>query len=222
MNAIPTSVSGTPEPAPSSPIVVLLVDDQPIVAKLLERILESEPDIRFHYCRDPREAAQRVERTSPTLILQDLVMPEADGLEMVRRFRAAPATREIPIIMLSTKEDPQIKSQAFALGANDYLVKLPDKLEMIARIRYHSKAYLCRRQSEKLTHQMAAAVQAKSALLAQLGPLILSASHQLNSAAESLAETELGEAQLNHLKAIRSSSKDLVKSINRVFEFLQT
>ncbi|MFP3663348.1 diguanylate cyclase response regulator, partial [Burkholderia sp. SIMBA_043] len=43
---------------------------------------------------------------------------------------------------LSTKEDPAIKSAAFAAGANDYLVKLPDSIELVARIRYHSRSYL--------------------------------------------------------------------------------
>lgn len=58
------------------------------------------------------------------------------------QYRANPATRDIPVIVLSTKEDPAIKSAAFAAGANDYLVKLPDNIELIARIRYHSKSYL--------------------------------------------------------------------------------
>jgi len=46
------------------------------------------------------------------------------------------------MVVLSSKEEPVIKAQAFALGANDYLVKLPDKLELVARVRYHSRAYL--------------------------------------------------------------------------------
>ena len=46
------------------------------------------------------------------------------------------------MIVLSSKEEPTIKAQAFALGANDYLVKLPDKLEVLARIRYHSRGYI--------------------------------------------------------------------------------
>ena len=46
------------------------------------------------------------------------------------------------MIVLSTKEEPTIKAEAFALGANDYLVKLPDRLELIARIRYHSRGYI--------------------------------------------------------------------------------
>jgi sigma-B regulation protein RsbU (phosphoserine phosphatase) len=68
-------------------------------------------------------------------------MPEVDGLMLVRFFRANPGTRDTPMIVLSSKEEPVIKAQAFGLGANDYLVKLPDKIELIARVRYHSRAY---------------------------------------------------------------------------------
>lgn len=124
------------------PITVLLVDDQQIIAEAIKRMLADQPGIVFHYCSDPSKALQMATDVSPTVILQDLVMPEIDGLMLVRYFRANPATRDVPLIVLSTKEEPTIKAEAFALGANDYVVKLPDKLEMLARIRYHSKGYI--------------------------------------------------------------------------------
>jgi phosphoserine phosphatase RsbU/P len=123
-------------------IKVLLIDDQAIIAEAVHRMLEGESDIEFHYCSDPTQALQIANQLHPTVILQDLVMPEIDGLLLVKYFRANPMTREIPLIVLSTKEEPKIKADAFALGANDYLVKLPDKVELIARIRYHSSAYI--------------------------------------------------------------------------------
>jgi len=123
-------------------ITVLLVDDQEIVAEAVRRMLSGEPDIRLAYCQDPRKALDLARKIHPTLILQDLIMPGIDGLTLVRFFRASEETRQIPLIVLSTKEDPGTKAEAFARGANDYLVKLPDKIELIARIRYHSKAYI--------------------------------------------------------------------------------
>jgi two-component system, chemotaxis family, response regulator WspR len=71
------------------------------------------------------------------------------GLSLVRQYRAYPVTKDVPIVVLSTKEDPLVKSEAFAAGANDYLVKLPDKIELLARIRYHSKAYRNELQSDE-------------------------------------------------------------------------
>ena len=124
------------------PITVLLIDDQPIVAESVRRMLASEPDIRFHYCQEPAKAIETANRVQPTVILQDLVMPDIDGLMLVKFFRANKATRDMPMIVLSSKEEPTIKAQAFALGANDYIVKLPDRLEVVARLRYHSRGYI--------------------------------------------------------------------------------
>src|SRR6202034_497670 len=96
----------------------------------------------LHYCHDPIDAIRVANEVKPTVILQDWVMPSIDGVDLLQLFRANAATAETPIIVLSSEENPQIKSQAFAAGANDYLVKLPDKIELIARIRYHSRSYL--------------------------------------------------------------------------------
>ncbi|MEM9657737.1 MAG: response regulator, partial [Planctomycetota bacterium] len=123
-------------------IVVFLVDDQPIIGEAVRRMLEPHDDIVFHYCQDPREALTRAAEVAPTVILQDLVMPEIHGLDLTPRYREQQATRDTPLIVLSTKEEAETKAKAFALGANDYLVKLPDQVELVARIRYHSKGYI--------------------------------------------------------------------------------
>lgn len=122
--------------------MVLLVDDQAMIGEAVRRGLSNEENIDFHFCADPHQAIAHAVRIKPTVILQDLVMPGLDGLSLVREYRNHPATKDIPIIVLSTKEDPLIKSAAFAAGANDYLVKLPDNIELVARIRYHSRSYL--------------------------------------------------------------------------------
>jgi len=123
-------------------LMVLLVDDQAMIGEAVRRLLADEPDMDFHYCSDPGQAISIAEHISPTVILQDLVMPGMEGLTLLREYRAHAATRRTPVIVLSTKEEPRTKREAFAAGANDYLVKLPDKVELIARLQYHSRAYL--------------------------------------------------------------------------------
>ena len=123
-------------------VKVLLIDDQPLIGEAVRRMVAGEPDIDFHYLKDPLQALQTALAIHPTVILQDLVMPDVDGLELVTQFRAQEFTREIPMIVLSSKEEATTKAKAFALGANDYLVKLPDPIELLARIRYHSKGYI--------------------------------------------------------------------------------
>ncbi|MCO6457319.1 MAG: SpoIIE family protein phosphatase [Pirellulaceae bacterium] len=123
-------------------IQVLLVDDQRIIGEAVREMLAGEADITLHFCQDPTRAIEMANQVGPTVILQDLVMPDIDGLTLVKFFRANPATRDTPMIVLSSKEEPKVKAEAFAVGANDYVVKLPDKLELIARIRYHSRGYI--------------------------------------------------------------------------------
>lgn len=133
---------GTFNAPESVAISVLLVDDQRIIYEAVKRMLQEQTDIVLHYCSDPASALETAEKVHPTVILQDLVMPEVDGLTLVRSYRADPRLEHIPVIVLSTKEDPEVKAEAFSLGANDYLVKLPDKVELVARIRHHSSAYI--------------------------------------------------------------------------------
>lgn len=128
---------------------VFLIDDQRIVGETVRRMLVDLAGLEFKFCSDPAIALNEAEAFGPTVILQDLVMPGADGIEMVRAFRRNPATASTPLIVLSSKEEATTKAEAFAAGANDYLVKLPDKLELVARIRYHSNAYIHRLQRDE-------------------------------------------------------------------------
>jgi sigma-B regulation protein RsbU (phosphoserine phosphatase) len=123
-------------------VAVLLIDDQPLIGEAVRRMIAGEPDVVFHFCKDAARALEVAATVGPTVILQDLVMPDIDGLTLVKMFRDNEATRETPLIVLSTKEEPTTKAEAFAIGANDYIVKLPDRLELLARIRYHSKGYI--------------------------------------------------------------------------------
>jgi len=129
--------------------LVLLIDDQPFVGDAVTRSLAGQQEMDIHFCSDPQRAIEVANHFKPTVILLDLVMPHLDGLTLLKRFRGNAATAEVPIVVLSADEDAQTKSDAFALGANDYLVKLPDTIELRARIRYHTRAHLNRIQREE-------------------------------------------------------------------------
>src|SRR5206468_4029050 len=131
---------------------VLLIDDQRIVGETVRRMLAGIPGLEFRFCSDPAIALQEAETFSPTVILQDLVMPGADGIEMVRACRQNPSTISTPLIVLSSTAKALTKTEAFSAGASDYLVKLPDKGELVARIHYHSNSYTLRlRRDEAFT-----------------------------------------------------------------------
>src|SRR5476651_2303322 len=128
---------------------VLLVDDQLIIVEAVRRMLSDQPDIEFHYVTDSTLAVQTALQLQPTVILQDLVMPDIDGFGVIKLYREEEALRNVPVIVLSAKEDPKLKAYSFAVGANDYVVKLPDRLELLARIRYHSNAHISRLQRDQ-------------------------------------------------------------------------
>ena len=128
---------------------VLLVDDQLIIVEAVRRMLSDQPDIEFHYVTDATQALPTALQLQPTVILQDLVMPSIDGFGVIKLYREEEALRHVPVIVLSAKEDPKLKAHSFVTGANDYMVKLPDKLELLARIRYHSGAHISRLQRDQ-------------------------------------------------------------------------
>ncbi|MEO5340425.1 MAG: diguanylate cyclase [Magnetococcus sp. MYC-9] len=133
----------------SRTIRILLVDDQAITGRLLKRMMGQEPDMHLTTCTDPRTAVQMARAQDPAVILLDFIMPELDGLTLLKQFRTLQPFAHTPIILLSAQEQAEGKAQAFRDGANDYLVKLPEAVEMLARLRYHAEGYFNRIKNQR-------------------------------------------------------------------------
>jgi PleD family two-component response regulator len=128
--------------ARNEPVIdVLLVDDQPIVAEGVKSLIDGQ-GFRLHYCQSARKALGMAASVKPTVILLDLLMPDVHGLLLLRYFRANPATCDVPVVVLSGREDAGAKAQAFEEGAADYMIKFPQRTELCARLRYHARAYI--------------------------------------------------------------------------------
>ncbi|HRJ70819.1 MAG TPA: response regulator [Terrimicrobiaceae bacterium] len=220
--------------------MVLLVDDQALVGESLRRMLAAEEDLDFHFCADASKALQQACRIRPTVILQDLVMPGVNGLDLVRKFRSHDLLRDVPVIVLSVREEPETKRDAFAAGASDYLVKLPDRLEMLARLRYHTRAFLAQRDRDlamralresqrelvdsnteliSLNQKLESATKTKSEFLAMMSHEIRTPLNGVLGFSDLLAETLLDEEQRNFVETIRSSGRTLLNVIDDVLDF---
>ena len=132
------------------PISVLLIDDEFLIGEAMRIKLSGETDITFHYCKEPDKALETAISAQPTVIMLDLVMPGVNGLTMVKFFKNSEDFNDVPLVVLSAREEPELKKKALALGANDYMIKLPDKPELIARIRCHSERYIYKQQRDEL------------------------------------------------------------------------
>jgi sigma-B regulation protein RsbU (phosphoserine phosphatase) len=117
---------------------VLLVDDAKANLDILVEGLKSEHKLSL--ALNGEAALQLAARTPPDLVLLDIMMPGLDGYEVCRRLRQMPETAEVPIMFLSSLEEVQNKTRGFEAGANDYLTKPFEMLEVKARVRSLLKA----------------------------------------------------------------------------------
>ncbi|MDQ6989091.1 MAG: diguanylate cyclase [Mariprofundaceae bacterium] len=124
------------------PITVYSIDDQRSTTMGIKKMLEGMPYIDFHACNQPEHAMQHILKVGPTVILLDIHMPLLGGFELLQQLRQHETTRHIPVLILSVDHSAESREKAFALGANDYLLKTPGQTEFISRLRYHSRAYI--------------------------------------------------------------------------------
>jgi two-component system phosphate regulon response regulator PhoB len=113
---------------------VLIVDDDPELRLLARRALDKDG----HSIREATDGAQGLERIAdwrPDLVVLDLVMPEMDGLEVLRRLRSEPATKRLPVLVLTAHGDETSTRAGFDLGATDYLTKPFSMPQLAARVR---------------------------------------------------------------------------------------
>jgi DNA-binding response OmpR family regulator len=112
---------------------VLVVDDDPVILRLLEVNFELE-GIRVTTAADGAEGLRRVRVDHPDLVISDIMMPNVNGLELLTALKGAPETMDLPVILLSAKAQVADVQRGMDLGADDYVTKPFDPLELIDRV----------------------------------------------------------------------------------------
>ena len=113
---------------------VLIVEDEPPLVELLSYNLE-KAGFQIHIARDGEEALLAVEERKPDLILLDWMLPYVSGIEICRRIRRNPETRNVPIIILTARGEEDDRIRGLEAGADDYVVKPFSPSELVARVR---------------------------------------------------------------------------------------
>lgn len=114
---------------------LIIVDDNPTNLLLFRHLLQKFDGATVDCFADPEEAIAWCEEHEPDLILLDYMMPRMDGLEFIRRLRALQRRAEVPVVMVTADTEKEVRYQALELGAQDFLTKPIDKIELTTRVR---------------------------------------------------------------------------------------
>ena len=125
--------------------VVLLVEDEPAQREILRYNLEAD-GFAVVCAADGEEAMERLAEGLPDLILLDWMMPHVSGLEVCRRLKLKPETRNIPVIMLSSRDGLFDKALSRQVGSDQFLTKPFSKEELLDAIRAHVPGFAAEEQ----------------------------------------------------------------------------
>ncbi|NTW98281.1 MAG: response regulator, partial [Oscillochloris sp.] len=133
--------------------LILVADDEPVARELITNYLARDGH-RLHTATNGVECLRMARELLPDLILLDVMMPTMDGLETCQRLRADPLLAEVPVVIISTLDDRTSRLNGIAAGADDFLTKPIDSLELrvrvqsIVRLNRYRKLHESRRELE--------------------------------------------------------------------------
>ncbi|NJO02553.1 MAG: PAS domain S-box protein, partial [Bacteroidia bacterium] len=134
------------------PRLILAEDNADMRAYLIKLL---SPKYRVEAVPDGRQALQRVLETPPDLLLTDVMMPELDGFALLKKLRQNPATRTLPVIMLSARAGEEATQEGLDAGATDYLVKPFSAKELLSRVGTHIRTAYIHKESENYFQSIA-------------------------------------------------------------------
>lgn len=127
---------------------ILIVDDEPIIQQTLEALLPAEI-YEVHHARDGAEGLAKAIALQPDAILLDIMLPRVDGLAVCRQLREHPLLAEVPILMITSLDDRATRLAGLEAGADDFLTKPFDTLELLARLKTITRLNRYRRLIEQ-------------------------------------------------------------------------
>jgi putative two-component system response regulator len=154
--------SEVPEPDPLA-ASIWIIDDASVNVKVVQTHLQTEGYQQITGFTNPLEAIDRLLHETPDVVLLDVMMPEINGIEVLKILRSQTATKHTPVLILSASSDRDTRLEALELGATDFLKKPVDRVELIARLRNALTIKAHQDRLEQYSEQLEKAVRQRTA-----------------------------------------------------------
>lgn len=188
---------------------ILIVEDDPVNVEIYRTMLQNK--YKLLIAENGKRAEEVMEQTPPDIVLLDIMLPDANGVDLCRKFKNADKSKHIPLILVTALDQLEDKLKGLQAGANDYLNKPVDELELQLKIKNHliiqEQYTLIKKQNEEINRFVDVMLHdLKNPLTVIMGYI------------ELIYEMSTDDFIVNSLKKVSASSEQMLDNINRVLD----
>jgi signal transduction histidine kinase len=195
---------------------ILVAEDNPDMRRLLQFLLSKKYRVRV--AKNGREALEFLRTSHPHVVVSDVMMPEMSGTELCAAIKQDPTTQHIPVILVTSKAESEMKIEGLELGADDYITKPFHPRELLARVSALARVRLLQEELESQNKELEIALQelketqmklVRNERLAAVGEMAAGVAHEVNNPVN---------FALNAVRVLQSEVEGICEAVNIIGE----